>query len=305
MVLLFLSSTEKFHVSVQDCDDDTRYNPENKSDDCPKGQIPDGKGGCKPDPCLNKDLRHQKVAANVQNLINQRIHNILNAPGTRMDIYEFGIQDMEANGTGDINLDRYNLDINKLPDGYSPQQLFEEIRQNFNNLVTGGDYPWEKTQFMPYDIQDSNSWNSSNPLGSAMDFRTPFDTATVICTEYDYNGMYWTFTTATSWDHWGHPVSGHRQFGLEDNGDGSYSFVVRGADRLHTVFDFGANEVLPWVVPAKGSDFAFDLADRTWKNLMEAIENFVKSKKGADVKPFDKNRNDYARRDEYNKDDCK
>jgi hypothetical protein len=288
-------STENYRIRVRDCDDtdpnNDKNNPNSKCFVDPKD-----------DPCANKDLRNKKVSSNAQNLINQRIHNILNAPGTRIDTYEFGVQDMETDGVGDINLDNYSLKINQLPNGYSPQQLFEEIRTNFDELVTGGDFFWEKTTFMPYDSQDASSWNSSNPLGSAMDFQTPFDTATVIATEYSYDEMYWTFTTVTSFDHWGHPVSGHRQFGLEDNGDGSYSFVVRGADRLHTLFDLGANATLP--SPGEGKDFAFDLADRTWKNLMESIEKFVKNKPGSDVEHFDKSKNDYAKRHEYNKDDC-
>ena len=154
---------------------------------------------------------------------------------------------------------------------------------------------------MSYSPQDLNTWNSSNPIGSAMDFQTPFDTATVMMTEYDLENMFWTFTTMTSFDHWGHPVSGHRRFELRDNHDGTFTFRVRGADRLHSTFDWLANETLP---SPGGSDFAFDLADRTWKNLMETVEKFIKSKPGSKVTPFDRNK-EYGTRHPYNKDDCK
>ena len=40
---------------------------------CPKGQILDGNGGCKFDPCLNKDLRHKEVADNVRQNIESRL----------------------------------------------------------------------------------------------------------------------------------------------------------------------------------------------------------------------------------------
>lgn len=152
---------------------------------------------------------------------------------------------------------------------------------------------------MAYETKDYNTWISTDPIGAAMDFETLFDTATVIATEYSLEEMFWTFITVRSVNHLGHPVSGHRQFRLRENEDGSHTFVVRGADRLATPFDDSANVIL-----GLGSDFAFDLADDTWKNLMETIENFINEKSGAQVEPFDKTK-DYGRRHKYNKRDCR
>ncbi|MFS4457310.1 hypothetical protein [Maribacter sp. 2304DJ31-5] len=275
-----------------DCDD---TNPEvhklNTCGECKKENECD-------DPCKNKDLTNKKVSDNVKNQIDQRMQGV-SVPGGSVaaNVKSFEIQTIE-DGTSDINLDRYSLEINSLPDGYTPQQLFEEIRTNFYDLVTGGDYFWEKAEFMSYAAQDTNSWGSSNPVGSAMDFDTLMDTATVICTEYSQSEMYWIFTTVHSVDHLGHPVSGHRRFGIEDNGDGSYSFVVRGADRLTTWVDSAANVTL-----GLGGDFAFDLADRTWKNLMETIEKYINDKPGGNAESFDKNK-EYGKRYEYNEGDC-
>ncbi len=67
--------------------------------------------------------------------------------------------------------------------------------------------------------------------------------------------MFWPFTTVTSFNHWGHHVSGHRQFRLRNNQDGSFTFVVRGTDRLATPVNSGINTVF--------YDFAFRLADDT------------------------------------------
>ncbi|MGS2765306.1 hypothetical protein [Sinomicrobium sp. M5D2P9] len=279
-----------------DCDD-TSFNLTTNCTACEKGKIPDGNGGCKPDPCLNSDLRHKKIIDPLLSQINSRTQPFGTPNGVATMVKSFEIQEIE-NGYGNINLDRYSLDINNLPDGYTPQQLFEEIRTNFYDLITGGDFFWEKAEFMPYAVQDINSWSSSNPIGSAMDFDTLMDTATVICTEYSNSEMYWVFTTVHSVDHLGHPVSGHRWFGIEENGNGSYSFVVRGADRLTTWVDSAANVTL-----GLGGDFAFDLADRTWKNLMETIEKYINSKPGGDAKSFDKNK-EYAKRYEYNIGDC-
>lgn len=250
------------------------------------------------DPCANKDLRNKKVTNSVKSIIDQRTQVVTVPRGGASNEKSFKIQEIE-DGRGDINVDKYELVITELPEGMTAQQLFEDIRKNFFTIVTGGDNPWEKAKFMPYTMQDRNNWLSTNPLGSAMDFETPFDTATVIVTEYSLENMFWTFTTVTSLDHLGHPVNGHRQFRLRLNEDGSHTFVVRGADRLATPLDAVANKVL-----GLGGDFAFDLADGTWKNLMKTIENFIKSKPGAKIETFNKN-DEYGKRFNYNEKDCK
>ncbi|CAA9198753.1 hypothetical protein [Flavobacterium collinsii] len=248
-------------------------------------------------PCMNRDLRHKKVSSNVAEMINQR-SQWMSANGNAVEVKSFEIQNIE-DGYGDINLDRYDLGINKIPNGYTPQMLFEEIRTNFSNFVTGGDLPGMGVDVVPYSPEDGLKWNSSNPIGAAMDFDNSLDTSTVICTEYNYNEMYWNFTTVRSADHLGHFVSGTRQFGMQTNSDGSYSFYLRGADRLGQAIDFGANNGIPGV-----DDFLFNqAADATWKNLMTTLENYIKAKTGAIVVPFDKDE-DYAKRYEYNQSDC-
>ena len=63
----------------------------------------------------------------------------------------------------------------------------------------------------------------------------------VIATEYSLENMLWTYTTVRSVDHLGHFVSGHRQFRLRDNGNGTFIFEVRGTDRLGQRIDKTAN----------------------------------------------------------------
>jgi len=263
---------------------------------CPKGQIPDGTGGCKPDPCLNKDLRHKKIPDNIKQKINSRVET--NPYPPHGEIRSFYLQTIE-DGYGDINLDRYDLEITDLPNGYTPQQLFEEIRKNFSQLITGGDTPGMGVELRPYSGEDAITWTSDDPVGTAMDFANIIDTSTVICTEYSYNEMTWTFTTYSSFKNAGHFVSGHRQFGLEVNDSGGYSFYLRGADRLGGWLDVIGNNLPP------GEDFLFkNAADSTWKNLMVDLQKFIRDKPGANAIYFDKNKNNYGNRHEYNKDDC-
>jgi hypothetical protein len=87
--------------------------------------------------------------------------------------------------------------------------------------------------------------------------------------------------------------------GIEANSDGSFSFYLRGADRLGRFIDYAANNYNPL-----GDDFLFNkAADATWKNFMSNLEKFIKSKTGAAVKTFDKYK-DYAHRFPYNENDC-
>ena len=52
-----------------------------------------------------------------------------------------------------------------------------------------------------------------------------------------------------------------------------------------------------------GTSDTLTLAGDAWKNFMSNLEKFIKSKTGAVVKPFDKNK-DYAHRFPYNEADC-
>ena len=273
-----------------DCDDTKPdVHKLNSCGECKKESECDG-------PCKNKDLRHFEVPSNLQQEVDGKTQTNPYPPHGQVN--SFWQQKLE-DGYGDINLDRYELDINKLPDGYTPQQLFEEIRTNFSDFVTGGDYIGTGVDLEPYSQEDGLTWASNNPVGAAMDFDNAMDTSTVICTDYSLDNMNWTFTTYGSFDHAGHFVAGHRQFGIEDNGNGSYSFYLRGADRLGQWMDFVANGF------NTGADVLFNnAADATWKNLMESLEKFIKEKPGADVSHFDKNKDDYAKRYDYNKNDC-
>jgi len=254
---------------------------------------------CVVDPCtINKDLSNKIISGDAKNLIDQRKQTIF-MNGSYVDVNEFEIQEIK-DGWGDINLDKYSLNITQFPNGYTPQMLFEEIRTHFSDFLTGGNIIGTSVELEPYSVADGIKWNSGSPIGAAMDFDNLMDTSTVVCTEYNYNEMYWTFTTVRSLDHQGHFVSGHRQFGIEVESNGSYSFYLRGADRLGQWIDYAANNLTPGI-----DDFLFnEAADATWKNLMTNLEKFITNKNGASVRPFDRNKEDYAKRYDYNEADC-
>ncbi|MCR8667453.1 hypothetical protein NO995_07165 [Aestuariibaculum sp. M13] len=220
----------------------------------------------------------------------------------------FNIQDINE-GWGKINLDKYSLNITSLPSGYSPFQLFDEIRKNLSQFIVGGDFDSvikygsvfnfaAAVTLEPYSPEDGVVWNSENPIGAAMDFDTFLDTSTVVCVDYSEDEMFWTFATVYSWDHSGHFVSGLRQFGLESNGQGGYSFYLRGADRLGGALDYLANGL------ETGNDYLYlGAGDANWKNFMELLENYLLKKPGASVEHFDKSRT-YGKRHWYVEGGC-
>jgi hypothetical protein len=291
-----------------DCDD---TNPE-LTTNCPDCPVPDFQ--CRPgefldencecqiildDPCANKDLLKKQISSEVMSLINSRTQPNTMVQSSQM-VPSFILETLD-DGWGDVNQDRHSLNINSMPDGYTPFTLFDEIRKNFSNIVTGGDLLGTTVTFEPYSTADGVTWNSDNPLGAAMDFSTFMDTSTVICVEYNAEEMYWVFATVTSYDHQGHFVAGVRQFGIEPNASGGHSFYLRGADRLGGVLDYLFNSVFDsvgWDDPLFN-----DAADATWKNVMETLEDYILDKPGGDVENYDKH-GTYSRRHPYNPDDC-
>ena len=266
---------------------------------CRSGEILDEDCECQInllDPCANKDLINYEVSQEVITTLESRQQpNSMVQSSAMVDSF---ILETIDDGWGDVNQDRFSIKIDQLPNGYTPFQLFNDIRMNFTNLVVGGDIPYiTDVNLEPYSSEDEVVWNSNNPLGAAMDFNTMIDTSTVYCVEYNEDEMYWVFATVTSYDHQGHFVAGIRQFGLEPNGSGGYSFYVRAADRLGGALDYIANGL-------SGNEEALftQAADPTWKNLMSNTQSFIENNGGA-VQEFDENKT-YGTRHPYDEDNC-
>src|SRR5215207_4558736 len=72
----------------------------------------------------------------------------------------------------------------------------------------------------------------------------------------------------TPWGDWEHPVSGHREFGIERRTDGSYVFYTRAADRPTGRLD------------AFFQGLIFTSSDDVWKTVMERVAADIIRRRG-------------------------
>ncbi|MFC3198149.1 hypothetical protein ACFOET_11055 [Parapedobacter deserti] len=88
----------------------------------------------------------------------------------------------------------------------------------------------------------------------------------------DYSTDKWTFSTIFDPKYGNHPVSGNRDFGYEQNDDGSYTFYTRGVDRLTTFVVALLQSV---------SGVPFNRADELWASFQNKINDYVNQHGGA------------------------
>lgn len=78
-------------------------------------------------------------------------------------------------------------------------------------------------------------------------------------------------------------MAGHRQFGLTDNKDGTFTFYTRAIDRMWTPQDAfynytGLNPISFLSRPTKNVNKFFNVdAARTWGGLMDNVTKFIRS----------------------------
>ncbi|MDQ3935519.1 MAG: hypothetical protein M3340_12905 [Actinomycetota bacterium] len=179
------------------------------------------------------------------------------------------------NGRGPVNADFYGVVIERMPtvDGrqMTPAELLTHIRTNFNDFLDH-DY----ATFHPHNEAAAGRWTSSDPTNAVMTFDmapsivnlwTGMDDAAVVATQS--GPLSWTFTTVSARGDWDHPVSGHRQFGIEPQPDGRFVFYTRGIDRTTGRLDDAASRVV------------FEGGDRCWKGLQELVSTYVNSHGGS------------------------
>lgn len=177
-----------------------------------------------------------------------------------------------------VNLDYFPVDISQLPiiNGVraTPQQFLRYIRKNINSFVNT-DYA-EFTPYHWYGTDDTELWNSNNPLGSviAIDIAGP-DNGSVIVSSSSSNK--WTFTTIYDPKFGEHPVSGNRDFGYTANVDGSYTFYTRGVDRL-TSWEGVAAQNIPEIFGFNG--IPFSQTDKLWISFQSSVYSFVNNNGG-------------------------
>lgn len=163
-------------------------------------------------------------------------------------------------GRGDkINLDFYSVTFSK-NSSKTLATVFREIRQHFSSFAHPGATTSEnamETYFKPYQAsaaqddavrrRNKDLWDSPDPKGAVMSFTlasyTPAlalkntlrgfrivqeqgDVVVTCATDTDF-----VFSTVNTINGGYHPVSGNRGFGIKDNGNGTWTFYSKGADR--------------------------------------------------------------------------
>ncbi|WP_418500701.1 hypothetical protein [Flagellimonas sp.] len=190
---------------------------------------------------------------------------------------DWEIQQLEdANGTI-VNLDYFSVNITQFPTNpntgqpFTPNQFIDYFRRNINDFV-------DNTTFEPYcEIsaicqQETDLWNSNNPLGAIVKLDIPLNDGVVVCA--DYNNEFWRFMTLEApWDS-NHPVSGTRQFGIEQMANGTYNIYVRGVDRF-------TSNLQENVAYARYLGNPFEAADDLWESFQNNTNQFINSNSGS------------------------
>ena len=200
------------------------------------------------------------------------------ANANKGDIYR---QPLNAAFGGQLNNDYYAVKISKLPDNVSASELYTTIRTNFSSLV---DPDVSTLDYPQGDPESKAGWLSDNPYGTVLAFDGGPDTAPVLVTQATENS--WVFTPITTFWDMQHPLAGHREFGLTDNGDGSYTFYARGIDRLYEPIDAMYNSFFP----GGGGEKFFRQADQLWNHVMDEIAKGINKNGGSAEKTHNFNR---------------
>ena len=186
-----------------------------------------------------------------------------------------------SRASGDqMSYDYYSVTINQLPTNMSMEDVFNHIKINFADFKKGAT---TTEKFGPSKASEQIQWSSDNPLTSIMRFVVNPDLCcdmdmiregmAVMATNYtiNKNSMSWVFTPVHSDQNgdYGHPLAGHRQFGITNNGNGAYTFFTRGID---TPYGFLDN---------RSSADIFAGAHQLWTNVMNNVSNYINTKGGS------------------------
>lgn len=246
---------EQIFTRIKDLDNALVQNP-NLLLDIPCSQLP----------AWNIVANHQ-----VSQALKDKLNNI---QGQTNFFNGWEIQNIDNASGPRLNMDLFPIRITNMPykpnsnQKYSPAEFFDYFRKNINDFVDP-----TKSQFFPIvepisGIDETNLWNSNNPLGALVTIQIPGDDGTVMCT--GYNGEAWVFTTikAPIKLDGTHPVSGHRLFGYWVDNNGFMYLFTRGVDRFTKPI---TNYTLSYFVET----FAFSEADKLWESMQTKVENFI------------------------------
>jgi hypothetical protein len=182
-----------------------------------------------------------------------------------------------ANANGAVNLDYYDVIIDRLPTNHpTAASLWEHIRKGIGSFLDQS-----IATFEPLDPANNVRWLSSAPLGAVMNFNmmdpvfgvVNVEDAGVICSHIAADN--WIFSTiglpsAIPGVGNYHPVSGNRQFGFGTGDDGKPRIYTRAADRITRAAD---------QLAIAGTIFSG--GDRCWKAFLDRVIQYVTANGGA------------------------
>jgi hypothetical protein len=144
------------------------------------------------------------------------------------------IQTLQSAAGPVINLDYYavTVPIADIPNGLSVHGYLNYVRTNINAYVP----PPTQFNYYPGLAGEEQRWLGNNPLGTVFSIRlASVEDGSVVTTSYASD--HWTFSTVETKADRTHPVSGNREFGAVDNGNGTATFYTRGVDRISNAFN--------------------------------------------------------------------
>ncbi|GEM_PF-2002392 len=182
------------------------------------------------------------------------------------------IQSIDNAYSSTVNMDYFSVRVNQLPmvggERMTPANFLQYIRVNINRFVDQNLSVF--TPYSYYGVNDEDLWNSPDPTGAIVGIDIPGpNNGSVIVSQSNSTG--WTFTTINDPRFQDHPVSGNRDFGYEQNSDGSYTFFTRGVDRI-TNWDA---TLIQWA-----TQFPFNQADALWMSFQSKIATFINLNQG-------------------------
>jgi hypothetical protein len=204
-----------------------------------------------------------------------------------------------ADARGDrINLDYYSVTFQKHP-SKSLQEYFRDLRQAFDTFAQAGSgvdrfgpYQIKTAETDPVRKRNADLWQSASPTGALMTFvlesigigrfrNRPYfvlkhgDVFVGCSSPTDF-----IFSTVKSnaepQGETYHPVSGNRGFGLKDNGDSTWTFYSKGADR-ETAGEIGGFVFSNVLALGRFPDeAAFGFGELFWQKFYPELITFLK-----------------------------
>lgn len=171
-------------------------------------------------------------------------------------------------GSGRTNFDFYAVQVDKLPDNMSPQDLLLKIRYETDKLHTQGEVHFEEYSDDPYGRLVSISMTEFASISQP-------SRGTVLASDIisGAESGYFRFSTVYTPDDGWHPVHGTREFGYFHNRDGTYTIYTAAVDRSHGLLERSG---IPFIL-----DDAYTSGDHLWRSLQEGLSNFINEQGGS------------------------